>query len=171
MAASDEQGSAAGPPGLFERRLLLEIEQWECKYTLGLSPASIPPEYRFQGGLFFGQDFEIEARVIAPRSHRNEAYRIRLSPVANSVHFGPDGLDEVGRIYFRAPNGITTGSSIMLFIPEATMATVAICLAHVWRYLDISTFDESEDEASVSAFSFARDVHENLIPWVSGERS
>ena len=170
MAPTDEP-NAVLDPGFFDNRLLLEIEQWECKYTLGLSPASIPLKYRFQGGLFFGQDFEIEARVIAPRSHRDEAYRIRLSPVASSVDFGADGLDEVGRIYFRAQNGITTGSSIMLFIPEATMATVAICLAHVWRYLDISTFDETDDEASVSAFSFARDIHENLVPWVSGERT
>ena len=170
MAPTDAP-NASLDPGFFGNRLLLEIDQWECTYHLGLSSELIPPEYRFQGGLAFSQGFELNGRVIAPAKRREEQFRVWLSPFGTDRKFGPDGLDEVGRVHFLPQKGITAGSAITLFIPEATMATVETCLATLWKYLHIMTFDEGADEASVRAFSLTKDIHKNLMPWVSGDRT
>jgi len=170
MASSDTPNTALDR-NLFDSRLLLEIEQWECTYHLALSSDLIPPEYRFQGGLSFSRGFELSGRVVAPARFRDRRFRIWMSPFGADWKFGRNEMDEVGRVYFVPQKGITSGSAITLFFPEATLDTVSTCLASVWKYLDVFTFGEDPDEASVSGFSFTKGIDQALMPWVSGDRA
>lgn len=167
---SDQPGNAALDPGFFDGRFLIEIETWEPNLHVGLSRKSIPEEYRSPDGLDYLRNFDIRGRVAAPKAHRDKSIRVWLSPIGAEMRFGDEEeeMDEVGRLYFRSESG-TLGPSASLMLPESALSFTVSCLASCWRYLHLWTFDERDEEASVSKFSFSSTIHKNLDPWVLEE--
>lgn len=161
----DREGGPALDPGFFDGRLLVEIERWDASLDVRLSSESVPVEYRFQGGLNYVRGFDIDGQIVAPKAHRAKPIRVWLSPFGPEMRFGPGGIDEVGQVYHPSPQKPDFRASLM--VPEAALATAATCLASVWKYLHIWTFDEDAERASVSAFSFSSTIHKNLEPWVA----
>jgi hypothetical protein len=166
---ADRTDHAALDPGFFDGRFLVEIDRWDGSLHVGLSTDTVPQEYRFQGGLSYVRGFEVDGRVVAPKAHRSKAIRIWISPFGPEVRFGSDKLNEVGQLYIRRPVPQKPDFSARLMIPEAALPMAATCLASVWKYLHIWTFDEDAERASVSAFSFSSTVHRNLDAWVAAD--
>ena len=156
-------------PSFFTGRLLVEIVNWDWGLHVGMSSEATPPEYRFQGGLLYSRGIEIDARVVAPTSHRGKKVRIWVSPVGSEIGFGPDGIDEVGqfREYPDQPRGRDFEATLLL--PQDSLAATLTCLASVWKYLHIWTVDDPLDRASITNFCFSRDIHKNLAPWIEGQ--
>lgn len=75
----------------------------------------------------------------------------------------------VGRLYKRDPPHHGAHLTATLLMPDSAISTAATCLASLWKYIHIWTFDEGVDEAGVRAFSFSREVHDNLSGWIAGE--
>jgi hypothetical protein len=166
---STARPNAALDPGFFDGRILLEITSWDCTYHLMPSPRGLPKEHRFQGGLSFSHGFELETRVVVPKGYPVDGFRLWLSTFDTEAKFGPKHRQSLGQLVIQDASGVNAPRIGTLYIPEATLATVATCLASVWKYLHVWTFDEDDDGASVSAFCFSRDIHQNLSAWVYGE--
>ncbi len=168
MESADSDNAALGP-GFFDGRLLIEIETWDSSLHLGLSPEAIPVEYRFQGGLAYTRGFDITGRVIAPKTCRTKSIRIWISPFGPEAQFGPDGLDEVGQLHVVRPGSGRSDLTATLLVPEAALPFAATSLSSVWKYIHVWTFDEEDDKASISAFSFSSTVHANLDAWIADD--
>jgi hypothetical protein len=162
----DNEGAGSSPN---EGRFLIEIESWDGNLHVGLAPRSTPAEHRFQGGLAFVQGFEIVGRVVAPKASFAKAIRVWLSPFGPEVQFGDGGLDEVGQFRTHPQERREQAFTATLLVPEAALPLAATCLGSVWKYLHIWTFDEEDNRASVSAFSFSSIIHENLDAWIAGD--
>jgi len=150
---------AAPEPSSLDGRLLVEITSWAGSLHVGLSSSLTPPEYRFQGGLAYVRDFEIHGRILAPEAHRSRLIRVWPSPFGPEM-FGPDEMDQVGQIHLPSPQKPDFRAHLM--VPEAAFPGTATCLAAIWKYLHIWTFDEDAERASVSAFSFSSTVRRSL---------
>jgi hypothetical protein len=162
----------APPPqgeGFFEGRLLIEIEAWEGNLHVGLSSELTPLEYRFQGGLNYVRGFDLSCRMLAPKHQRGKLIRLWLSPFEPEMRFGPQGLDEVGQLNLNPPESLNVDFTGTLFFPEAALSTAATCLSTIWKYVHVWTFDERDDQASVSAFSFSSSIHKNLEAWATSD--
>lgn len=168
MEAGHGDTPRSGAPG-HDGRLLVEIESWDGNLHVGLAPQSTPSDQRFQGGLAFVRGFEIRGRVIAPKARFAKVISVWLAPFGPEVKFGDGGLDEVGQ--FRASLQERRGHDFAatLLLPEAGLPFAATCLGSAWKYLHIWTFDEEDERASVSAFSFSSKVPENLGAWMAGD--
>ena len=153
-------------PG-YEGRLLVEIESWDGNLHVGLAPPSTRSEQRFQGGLAFVRGVEIKGRMIAPKASFAKAIRVWLSPFAPEVEFGDSGLDEVGQFRTLPQGRRGHDLAATLLVPEAALPFAATCLGSAWKYLHIWTFDEEDERASVSAFSFSSTIPENLRAWIA----
>jgi hypothetical protein len=57
----------------------------------------------------------------------------------------------------------------MLMLPESAIPSTATSLASIWKYLDFWTVDETDEGARISAFSFAAEIHPNLLGWANGD--
>lgn len=165
---SAQEGNAALDPAFFDGRLLVEILTWDWHFGVRVSDEGFPAEYRFQGGLHYTRGFEIEGRIAAPSSDVDRAIRLWLSPFGPDRTFDVDSPDGVGDIHRHEPPKYGRDLGGTLLIPESAVTPIASCLSSVWKYLHIWTFDEDPKGASVSAFSFSRDVHKNLAPWIAG---
>jgi hypothetical protein len=161
--------SAIPGPAIFGSRLLIEIEAWQGNLYVGLATELTPQAYRFQGGLNFVRGFDIDGRVVSPDRHSAKTIRLRLSPFARDVRFGPDDFDEVGQLHAHPARPHKPDFSGTLLVPEDALPTVATCLSSVWRYIHVWTFDEEAERASVSAYSFASAVHESPSASAPGE--
>ncbi len=164
---SAESNNAALDPGFFDGRLLIEIETWDSTLHLGLSSDATPVEHRFQGGLNYIRGFNIEGRVIAPKAHCTKSIRIWISLFGPEMLFGRDGLDEVGQLHVVRPASGRSDLTATLLVPETAQPFAATSLSSVWKYIHIWTFDEEDDKASISAFSFSATVDANLDAWIS----
>jgi hypothetical protein len=167
----EADGDAPRPPdeGFFDGRLLVELEAWEGNLHVGLSSELTPQEYRFQGGLDYLRSFVLSGRVVAPKHQRGKPIQLWLKPVGPEVRFGPGELDEVGQLHLNPPEALKAGFTGTLFFPETALPFAATCLSAIWKYLQISTFDERDGHASVSTFSFSSDIHESLGSWVASD--
>lgn len=150
-------------------RLVVEIESWDGNLHVGLAPQSTPSEHRFQGGLMFVRGFEIKGQVIAPKARSAKAIRVWLAPFGPEAEFGDGGLDEVGqlRTLHQARRGRDLAATLL--VPATALPFAATCLGSTWKYLHIWTFDEEDERASVSAFSFSSTVPENLGAWIADD--
>lgn len=166
MADDHEIPSTTGVPQL-DGRHLVEIESWEANLHVGLASSYAPREHQFQGGLAFVRGFDLKGRVVAPRVSSGKAINIHLSPFGPELQFGLDGLDEVGQLWFRPSK--PRQFSATLLVPESALPLAAISLGTAWKYLHFWTFDEDDERASVNAFSFSSEIHENLTAWISGD--
>lgn len=168
MEGDPTQG-AAQKPDLLEGRVLIKIDAWDWLLSVGLSSELTPPEHRFQGGLHYVRAFEIEGKVVTPGAYRGRPVRVWISPFGRDLRFGPDDYPEVGRVFLRHPERRRKGLSLTLLLPEDAIATTATSLASVWKYLHVWTFNEDEEQASISSYSFSADIHPNLKAWVNGD--
>jgi hypothetical protein len=161
----------AGEPG--ERaenrqRWLVEIESWDWALGLTMAWPGLPEDAKVNGEQVYTRGVDLRGRVIAPKVHSGKAIWVWLSPSPLRYWSAPDPLDEVGQFeaYEEPLNGRCFGATIL--IPEDSLSNVLTCLSSVWRYIHIWTLDPFP-RASISAVSFARDVHKNLEPWIRGE--
>lgn len=161
----DAEPNAAEDPGFFDGRYLVEIETWDWNLHLAVSRESMPPEYRFQGGLDYVKTFELEGRIAGPEALRNQRIRVWLSPFGPDTQFDVENPDGVGRIWRHNPPKYGVEYSATLRIPEASVAAAATCLASVWRYLHMWTFDEDGDELALERFAFSRDIPPKIASW------
>ena len=165
----DDDSSPPQGDGSLEGRLLIEIKAWEGNLHLGLSSELTPLVYRFQGGLDYVRGFDLDCRVVAPKHLRGRLIRLRLSPFGPEMRFGPEELDEVGQLNLNPPEALKVDLMGTLFFPEAAMSAIATCLSTCWKYLHVWTFDERDDRAGVSAFSFSSSIHKNLEAWATSD--
>ena len=84
------------------------------------------------------------------------------------VDFAPQGEDDVGRLYDHSNKPGHWVYEATLLLPQDALPMAITCLASVWRYIDIWTVGEPEDEVQVTGFAFSAEIHENLQPWISG---
>jgi hypothetical protein len=165
----EQPGNAAEDPRFFDGRFLFEIVSWDWHYHLGLSTEAMPREYRFQGGLMYGNSFDLECRVVAPAQYRGRRVRTWIMTLGKEVIFSEaDEPEDVGNLYFRGPHQPSEELRATLLMPEDATATMATCLASVSKYIHVWTFDPDDNEASVSSYSFSADIHPNIRSWAEG---
>lgn len=104
--------------------------------------------------------------MVAPRVSSGKAIDIHLSTFGPELQFGDDGLDEVGQLWTQPSK--PRHFSATLLVPESALSLTAVALGTAWKYLHLWTFDEDDERASVSAFSFSSTIHGNLASWISG---
>ena len=157
IAAGRKHDSTPGPPRVW---LLIEITHWDWFVYVGLSPTSIPVEYRIQGGLNYSRQVVIEGRIRGPGSYRARPINIRLNTFGVDADFGPHGRKQVG-VFHRnrlGPSGPELEADLDL--PEAALNQALVALSSVWNYVYI-WMDEGRDEAAISAFSFSAHIDPN----------
>lgn len=162
------QLNAALDPAFFEGRLLIDILAWDWNLRVAICSAETPPKSRFQGGLDYGRDFLVRGRVRAPKELRGRTIKVRLSPFGPKVRFGRGGLQQVGRLTVFPP-AADTDFEAMLMLPESAIPAAATSLATIWKHIQLLTFDEGLEEAKVSAYFFAAEIHPNLQAWANAE--
>lgn len=163
----DDQSDALMDSGPFANRFLIEIDAWDWPLHVGLSPETMPREYRFQGGLSYVRSLELEGRIAAPKIHRGQTIRISVTPFGPDIQFGSDGLELVGRLHRHEVKRHGWDCSATLWLPEAALPTCATCLGSVWRYLHIWRREGAPNIADLSAYSFSATLHRNLESWVN----
>lgn len=164
-----DASNATTDPGFFDGRLMVEIGDWDWNLHVRLSSPLTPPEARFQGGLNYTRGIELIGRIRAPHTHRGMQTRVWISPFGPEIAFGPRGLDDVGRLYWKRDDALGSGLRASLLLPESALAPALTCLSSVWKYLDIWAADDDGAEASVTAFSFCASIHPNLAEWAGPE--
>ncbi len=145
--------------------LRIEITSWDWNLTVAVSSDLNPVEYRFHGGLDYVRSFVLMGRVLAPDRDRGKAIRVWITPFGKDVGFGPNQMDEVGRLYLQPGPSIRAGFAATLLIPEDSIPTMATCLASVTRFLFIRTFDPDPEEESIERFSFSSTLPHGVAPW------
>lgn len=161
--------NATTDPGFFDGRYLIEIMGWDWTLYVGISHPSTPVEHRFQGGLNYSRGIEVAGRVRAPAIHRGKRVRIWVSPFGAETAFGAEGLGDVGRLYTNRADALKSDLQVSLNLPEVALSPALTSLASVWKYLDIWTSDDGQDEADVTAYSFSASIHPNLAGWAGLE--
>ncbi|MBL8772042.1 MAG: hypothetical protein JNK30_11735 [Phenylobacterium sp.] len=142
-----EADKARPDPG----RLVIEIEAWERWQHLGPWPSRAPRKYSFQGGLSYSPSFDIRGRALD--HSRGERARIWISPTPN-LKIGPGALLDVGQLHYE-PASRNWDISFSLLLPPSAADAAAVCLASVWKYIELATVHEDTEGARIAAFSFA----------------
>lgn len=143
-----------------EDEFRIEILSWDWNLAVAVSSKLTPVERRFQGGLSYVRDFQLRGRVVEPETHRGKTVRIWISPFGPDITFGPDEIDEVGRVYLSGPTANKTDWTVSLMLPEDAVTALAMCLGTVTKYLFIRTFDPKASEASISHYAFSANLPE-----------
>jgi len=162
---SEAESNAAEDPRFFDGRYLVEIQAWDWNLHVAVSREVVPPDYRFQGGLDYVTTFELETRVVAPQHLCGRRLRAWLTPFGPDVKFDVKDPDGVGRLYRHDPSKYGFDYSATLLIPESSISTTATCLASVWRYIHMWSFDDEGDELALERFSFSRDIPPKIASW------
>ncbi len=165
--SDDPQWNAALDPSFFDGRILVDILAWDWNLRVAVSGPATRPKLRFQGGLDYSRDFQIQGRIRAPGFLRNRAIAVTLSPFGPKVLFGRNGLKEVGRLSV-AP-GADTDLALNLMLPESAIPSTATSLANSWKHLHFWTFNEADEGARISSFWFSADIHPNLSEWANAD--
>lgn len=151
-------------PGLFDGRLLIEIEAWDWALDVRLSPNAAPIETRFQGGLNYSRPIVVTGRIQAPRGHRGKGIRVWISPFGPELSFDA-GLDRLGQLRDRSKDQLEQQLEARLYLPEGALGPALTALATVWRYIHLWTDEELAEVAGVTAFSFSADIPPRLMEW------
>jgi hypothetical protein len=147
-----EQGHDSPLP---EGELRIEILSWDWNLAVAISSELTPLEQRFQGGLNYVRGFELWSRVSTPETHRGKTVRIWISPFGPEIRFGPDEMDEVGRLYLRPSPESKADWTMSLMLPEDAIASLATSLGTVSKYLFVRLFDARGGEVSIDFYSFS----------------
>ena len=141
--------------------LVVQIQRWERWQLLGTKPRRMPRKYSFQGGLTYSPSFDVSGRIVDPAATRGQQVRIWISP----THQSWESSSSLGQLYSEESQSRGWDISVSLLLPGSATATATTCLASVWNYLQLSTFDEDREGARISAYSFARQLNEiRLVP-------
>ena len=138
-----------------ENEFRIEILSWDWNLAVAISSELTPMEQRFQGGLSYVRGFELWGRVATPEMHRGKTVRIWISPFGPEITFGPDEIDEVGRLRLRPPETHKADWTVSLMLPEDAIAPLATSLGMVSKYLFIRIFDIETNDASIDFYSFS----------------
>ena len=138
-----------------EDEFRIEILSWDWNLALALSSELTPMEQRFQGGLNYVRSFQLWGRVVEPKAYRGKTVQIWISPFGPDITFGPDEIDEVGRLNLSPPTRNKADWSVNLMLPEDAITSLATCLGTVSKYLFFRIFDARSDEASIDFYSFS----------------
>lgn len=133
------------------RRLFIEIDRWDRWQHVAPWPRRAPRKYSFQGGLSYSPSFEIWGRALNPT--RGERTRIWISPTPN-LKIGPHALLDVGQLNYETPSR-GWDVSLSLLLPQSATEAVTVCLASVWKCIELSTVQEDIEGARITEFSFA----------------
>lgn len=166
--SDDPRWDAALDPRFFDGRILVDILAWDWNLRVAVAGLSARPKSRFQGGLDYGRDFKIQGRVRAPGPLRGKTIGVSLTPFGPKVLFGRNGLKEVGRLSVGTP-GHDVDFTATLMLPESASPSTATSLATTWKHLDLWTFDDTDEGARISAFSFSAAIHANLLDWANAD--
>lgn len=159
----NDDGDAKEPDGVF----WIEILSWDWFLSIGLSSNHNPPEHRFQGGLDYVRSFDLLGRVLSPAAHRGDRVRIWISPFNKEIWFGPDALEEVGRLYKPPSQSGREPLRASLMLPEDAVAPLGTCLGSVSKYLLVSTFDSTPDEECIDRYGFSATLPKSVMPWAA----
>lgn len=138
-----------------ENEFRIEILSWDWNLAVAISSELTPMEQRFQGGLSYVRGFQLWGRVATPEMHRGKTVRIWISPFGPEITFGPDEIDEVGRLRLRPPETHKADWTVSLMLPEDALTQLATCLGTVTKYLFIRIFDSDVYEASIDHYAFS----------------
>jgi len=146
-----------GAPALQEEgRFWIEILSWDWNLSVALSSEQTPVEHRFQGGLNYVRSFELRGQVVAPQRLSDRSIRIWISPFDADMRFGPDEMDEVGRLYLARSAVLDKADwSATLMLPEDSVTALATCLSSVSKFLFVRVFDIRDAEASIDHYAFS----------------
>jgi hypothetical protein len=147
----------------------IEILSWDWKLAVAISSDLTPKEQRFRGGLSYVRSFLLMGRVVDPQESHGKTVRIWISPFGPDITFGPDEIDEVGRLYLSPPPGNRADWSLSLMLPEDAIAPLATSLGTVSKYLSIWIFDPDALEASIDSYSFSSTLPEGVASLLSGK--
>lgn len=138
-----------------ETEFRIEILSWDWHLAVAISSKLTPLEQRFQGGLSYMRSFELCGRVAEPEGYRGKKVRIWVSPFGPEITFGPDEIDEVGRLYLCPRPENKSEWTVSLLLPEDAVTPLATCLGTVTKYLFIRIFDADASEASIDHYAFS----------------
>jgi hypothetical protein len=135
--------------------LLIKLERWQLWSDLGPASPFMPRKYAFQGGLSYSRAFDVRGHIQEPVTRRGQRARVWISPTRQDLlKFGPNGLRRVGQLNSEHEER-GWDISVSLLLPDTAVPAVTTCLATVWKYLRLSTFDIDDAGASVSAWTFS----------------
>lgn len=134
--------------------MIVEIESWERWQHLGTKPPRLPRKYSFQGGLSYSPSFEVWGSVKDPEELRGKRVRIWVSPTGRPLKSGPVALRDLGQLYFEEQDR-NWEISVSLLLPSTDAEAATVCLASVWKYIELSTADEDSEGGRITAFGFA----------------
>ena len=140
----------------------IEILSWDWNLAVGISSELTPVEQRFQGGLSYVRSFQLWGRVVAPKAYGDKTARIWISPFGPTTTFGPNEMDEVGRLRLSSGAKNKADWTVSLMLPEDAIAPLATCLGTASKYLFIRTFDACTDEASIDHFTVSSALPEGI---------
>jgi hypothetical protein len=145
-----------------DKEFRIEILAWDWNLAVAISSELTPVEHRFQGGLSYVRGFEIWGRVVEPEAYRGKTVRISIFPFGPEITFGPDEIDEVGRLYLSGPAGNKADWTVSLLLPENATTPLATGLGTVTKYLFIRIFDADANEASIDHYAFSASLPVSL---------
>lgn len=146
---------SAGSTRTLDGCLVVEIQGWDRWQHLGAKPWRMPRKYSFQGGLGYSPGFEVWGRVLDPTMRREQRIRVWISPTGRNLKIGPHALRDFGQLHFEPSESRGCDISVNLLLPASAAAPAMACIASIWKYLEISMFDDDGLGASVSAFAFS----------------
>jgi hypothetical protein len=154
-------------PSFFAGRLLIDVLDWDWKLRVAIE-AGAKRRRTLSEGLTYGRDFVIRGCIRAPRELRGKTITVTLSPFGPKVRFGDGGLRQIGSLRIPATRGDRDLEAVLM-LPEDAIPSTAASLATMWKKLQILTFDESAEGASVSHYFFGADIHPNLEAWANAD--
>lgn len=162
------QGNAALDPGVFDGRLLVEIEAWDWALDVRLSPDVTPMEHRFQGGINYSRPIIVTGRLRAPELYRGKSVRLWITPFGPELSFDSD-LDRVGKFQDRSKDQLEYEFEGSLYLPESALGPTLTSLAAKWKFVHIWTDEQPADVAYVTAFSFSASIPPRVTDWAGEE--
>lgn len=139
----------------FDEPLVIEIVRWNRWQHLGNKHPTTPRKFSFQGGLNYSPSFDLRGRMLRPTGLDDEPIHIWISRAIPGRRRRPAEPWDVGQVHLDPEPGAPWKVGVSLQVPEAVMATAAICLGSVWRYLELSAVAADERGALLSAFSLS----------------
>lgn len=145
-------------PDADEARLIFQIESWDWPLFLGVAPAILPKEQRFQGGLIYNRSLDLVGKLVEPSSQSGKTLRLSIMGFGPDVEFGPGSLEELGQLYEKEAEVGNTVFEAIAVIPAEALSTSAICLSSVWKFVHLAIRGDPVERAAITDLWFSRTV-------------